>query len=212
MAPADGDDSGPLLLGAGLAILILPLLVLGLSAPLWVGVLAAATALVGAAAAQRLQRPRIAALPAPAQSATRDARAALARLEAARADICDRDVRATIEAMIGSARTIVEGVVADPAALGQVQRVLTYYLPRAAALAASYAALEARGDTARRAAVARVIARLDAAFRRYADRFADDALRLLDLELKLVDSALDEDLGEARTESRAEFQNRGGTG
>jgi hypothetical protein len=81
-----------------------------------------------------------------------------------------------------------------------VRRFLTYYLPRAAEIAEAYRALETSTvpDTTRLAATGDMIDRLDVAFTRYAANLQDADLDKLDIELKLLKSSLDEDLGPAQ--------------
>ena len=198
------EDAAPYILGAALAALVLPALVLGLSAPLWLGVMAALLIVAGAIVAARLRRRRetLALAPPgrrlPARAALADAHVALAHLDASAHAIHARDTRRHAQRIADAARVIVHGVDADPAALAAMQRVLTYYLPRAAAIVESYRVLEGHGgDPARLRRIEAILAKLDAAFHHYADRLADDALRLLDVEIRLVDAALKDDLGDA---------------
>ncbi len=193
-------DAGPYVLGAALAALILPAMVLGLSAPLWLGVATALAVLIGVVGAAKIQHRRQSpthAAHAPVRAALDDAAPALDRLETAAAGIRAFTTRVHVARIADAARLIVDRVSEDPSILAAVQRVLTYYLPRAAAIAESYRVLEARGgaDPARVARMEAIIARLDTAFQHYADRLADDALRLLDLEIRLMDGALKDDLG-----------------
>jgi hypothetical protein len=79
-------------------------------------------------------------------------------------------------------------------------------LPRAAEIADAYQALEksAVPDTARLAATGDMINRLDGAFTRYAANLQDADLDKLDIELKLLKSSLDEDIGPAPAAAPAE--------
>ena len=83
------------------------------------------------------------------------------------------------------------------ARLAAVQRLLTYYLPRTAEIAAAYLDLRSRKapDAERLAAIQDVLAKMEAAFQHFAGKLADDDLRGLDADLKLIDAALKEDLG-----------------
>ena len=195
------EDAAPYILGAVLAALILPALVLGLSAPLWLGVLVALAVLVCVIGAAKLAHRHEATLhapgaAAPARAVLAEAAPALQRLETAAAAIATLATRAHVGRIADAARLIIASVDEDPTTLAAVQRVLTYYLPRSAAIAESYRVLEARGgaDRARMTRIEAIIARLDIAFQHYADRLADDALRLLDVELRLVDAAMRDDL------------------
>jgi 5-bromo-4-chloroindolyl phosphate hydrolysis protein len=98
------------------------------------------------------------------------------------------------------ARDIFAAIERDPLRLDRVRRFLTYYLPRAAAITEAYRTLEksAVPDTARLAATAEMIDRLDGAFTSYAAGLQDAELDKLDIELKLLKSSLDEDIGPAK--------------
>ena len=198
------EDAAPYILGAALAAFVLTALVLGLSAPLWLGVAAALLILAGVFVAARVRRRREARALAPpgrllpARAALTDAAVALAHLDASAHAIRTPATRRHAQRIADAARVIVDGVDADPAALAAMQRVLTYYLPRAAAIVEGYRLLEGRGgDEARLRRIETILAKLDRAFQHYADRLADDALRLLDVEIRLVDAALKDDLGDA---------------
>ena len=97
-------------------------------------------------------------------------------------------------------REIFAGVEEDPLRVDRVRRFLTYYLPRAADLAEAYALLEKSGtrDTKRLAATGDLIDRLDTAFSHYATNLQEADLGNLDIELKLLKSSLDEDLGSSQ--------------
>lgn len=182
----------PLLFAAVVAAVALPLAVLGLSAPLWLGVLAAAATLFAGAILARTRR-HAPALPAPARTAFTDAEAAVDDLLAAAREVRDLKVRVVAQRIAHMTRTMIERARAEPGDLPRVQRALTYYAPRAAALADSYATMEDVGERTRLPEVARVLSRLDAHFVRCLDWLAGDARRALDLELRLIEAALDED-------------------
>jgi 5-bromo-4-chloroindolyl phosphate hydrolysis protein len=105
-----------------------------------------------------------------------------------------------IRHLVKVARDIFAAIERDPLRLDRVRRFLTYYLPRAAEIAEAYRALETSTipDTARLAAAGAMIDRLDGAFTRYAANLQDADLDKLDIELKLLKSSLDEDLGPAQ--------------
>lgn len=191
------------LLAAGV---VLPVLVLALAQPLWVGILAAAIVFVGLALFAAVQRPSGA--PVRAQRLAQgqravldavmaDARPALDTLMQVIADTPKNAVRDRLEAIAVIASDVVAAVEAEPERLGAVQRLLTYYLPRTAELATAYADLRARRapDSERLAAIQDVLAKMEAAFAHFAGKLADDDLRSLDADLKLIDAALKEDLG-----------------
>jgi len=121
------------------------------------------------------------------------------RLRAASGKIEDKAVGAKVKTLADIAADVFAKVEANPANAGNVRRFLTYYLPRAAEIAEAYRALEksAVPDTARLAAAGEMIDRLDGAFTRYAASLQDADLDKLDIELKLLKSSLDEDIGPA---------------
>jgi 5-bromo-4-chloroindolyl phosphate hydrolysis protein len=100
------------------------------------------------------------------------------------------------------ARDIFAAIERDPLRIDRVRRFLTYYLPRAAEITEAYVSLERSTvpDTARLAATGELIDRLDAAFTQYAANLQDADLDKLDIELKLLKSSLDEDIGPVRTD------------
>jgi 5-bromo-4-chloroindolyl phosphate hydrolysis protein len=99
--------------------------------------------------------------------------------------------------LAAAARAILEALERDPLRLDRVRRFLTYYLPRSAEISEAYVALERQPapDAGRLAAAGDMLDRLDAAFARYAQSLQDADLDKLDIELKLLKSSLDEDLG-----------------
>jgi 5-bromo-4-chloroindolyl phosphate hydrolysis protein len=72
-------------------------------------------------------------------------------------------------------------------------------LPRASEMATAYLLLERRPtpDRARLAETRLMIERLDEAFTKYADNLVDADLDTLNIDLKLLKDALDDDLGGA---------------
>lgn len=185
---------------------VLPVLVFVLAQPLWIGVLAAAMVFVGLALFAAVQRPRSAPLRAQRlaqgqravlDAVMADAGPALDTLTRIVADTPKNAVRDRLEGIAAIATDVVVAIEAEPERLGAVQRLLTYYLPRTAELAVAYADLRARKapDAERLAAIQDVLAKMEAAFAHFADKLADDDLRSLDADLKLIDAALKEDLG-----------------
>lgn len=184
----------PWVAAAALSTVVLPLAVLGLGLPLWAGVLAAAGTLVAGGAFARRRASVTHARPAPAHATVvEDAETAHTALVEAAREVADAAVRARLKSIAASTRTLIDRVTGDPALLGSLQRALAYYVPRAGALATAYAVMEDVGERERLPEVARVLARLDAWLARSLDITDADARRALDVELKLIDDALDED-------------------
>lgn len=204
----DSRGDGRFLLAGVSAATLLPTLVLGLHAPLWLGLLGAGAAFAGVSLLAAPRRPFDGVDPARigegqiavARAALSEAMPALDRLEAASKEIEDKGMRARTIAVAKIGREVVKDLEEQPRALPSVQRLLTYYLPRAAELAEAYHHMEERRVGAdRRTSVADVFAKLEAAFTHFRDQIADQDLRALDIDIRLVDEALQEDIGEAPT-------------
>ena len=195
------------IIGGAVAAIAVPALAIGAGMPFW---LACIIGIVAGGGTVAVLAPR-AAFPlldasgvargkvAFARELLTEAAPQAARLEQAAAAIRDRKVIECVRHMAVIARRIFAGIEKDPLRLDRVRRFLTYYLPRAAEIAQAYGALE-RSDTPdpqRLASTRALLERLDTAFTRYATSLQDADLDKLDIELKLLKSALDEDLGPA---------------
>ena len=125
-----------------------------------------------------------------------EATPALDRLEKAGATIRSPKIRETIGRLSKTARTILAGLEQNPERLSSVQRFLTYYLPSSAEIAESYGVLEQQRapDPARIKQTESVISKLDDAFSHYADSLLESDLSNLDVELRLIDAAVKEDI------------------
>lgn len=191
--------------GGVVAAILLPLLVIGVGMPFWIACIISASAGGGLVVLfsprklfERLDfsgaaRGKI----EFARELLTDAEPLAARLEVAVKSIRAAEVADRVRHLAAVSREIFAGVEKDPSRIDLVRRFLTYYLPRAAEIAEAYGSLE-RGnvpDTARIAATGDLIDRLDLAFTRYAANLQGADLGNLDIELKLLKSSLDEDLG-----------------
>jgi 5-bromo-4-chloroindolyl phosphate hydrolysis protein len=204
--PAASSGTNWLAGGAAAAILV-PLLTVGGGMPFWLACLigAAAGAGVGAILAPRNAFPRLDASGAArgkiafARELLTEAEPSAERLETAAKAIRARKVADRVRHLAGVARSIFAAIEKDPLRVDRVRRFLTYYLPRAAEIAEAYGSLEGSSlpDAMRMTSTGELIDRLDVAFTRYAANLQDADLDKLDIELKLLKSSLDEDLGMA---------------
>jgi 5-bromo-4-chloroindolyl phosphate hydrolysis protein len=194
--------------GGAAAAVLLPSLAIGLAMPFWIA-LAISAAAGGGIVVTLAPRNRFAALEASGMARGRiefasellaEAEPLAERMEDAASAIRTRAVADRIRHLVKVARDIFAAIERDPLRLDRVRRFLTYYLPRAAEIAEAYRALETSTvpDTARLAATGAMIDRLDGAFTRYAANLQDADLDKLDIELKLLKSSLDDDLGPAQ--------------
>jgi 5-bromo-4-chloroindolyl phosphate hydrolysis protein len=194
--------------GGAAAAVLLPSLAIGLGMPFWIA-LAISAAAGGGIVVTLAPRNRFAALEASGMARGRiefasellaEAEPLAERMEDAASAIRTRAVADRIRHLVKVARDIFAAIERDPLRLDRVRRFLTYYLPRAAEIAEAYRALETSTvpDTTRLAATGDMIDRLDVAFTRYAANLQDADLDKLDIELKLLKSSLDEDLGPAQ--------------
>jgi 5-bromo-4-chloroindolyl phosphate hydrolysis protein len=191
--------------GAVATAVLLPLLAIGVAMPFWIACIISVLAGAGVVAmlAPKRMFERLDASGAArgkiefARELLTDAEPLAARLEVAVKSIRAAEVADRVRHLAAVSREIFAGVEKDPSRIDLVRRFLTYYLPRAAEIAEAYGSLE-RGnvpDTARIAATGDLIDRLDVAFTRYAANLQGADLGNLDIELKLLKSSLDEDLG-----------------
>jgi 5-bromo-4-chloroindolyl phosphate hydrolysis protein len=141
-------------------------------------------------------RPTIKGNPA-VKAAFADALPALARLEKVIETTPKNQMRDRLERIALTGRKIIVEVEADPALLTAVSRLLTYYLPRTADLAEAYAQLREKGVEApeRRSAMEDVVGKLEDAFTHYESRLVDDDFKGVDVDIRLLNEALKEDLG-----------------
>jgi 5-bromo-4-chloroindolyl phosphate hydrolysis protein len=199
-----------------MAAVMVPLLAIGAGMPFWLACLigAAAGSGVGVLVAPRSAFPQLDASGvargkiAFVRELLTDATPQAQRLDAAANAIRAPQIAVRVRHLSSIARGIFAALEKDPLRIERVRRFLTYYLPRAAEIAEAYAALErgALPDTPRMASTGELIDRLDTAFTRYAASLRDADLDKLDIELKLLKSSLDEDLGPAIAPAKAPDQ------
>lgn len=127
----------------------------------------------------------------------KEAQPAADRLSAAAIGITDKPIKDKVRHLEQIARDVFGKVEANPASAAAIRRFLSYYLPRAAEVSEGYAALEDKRapDASRLKEVGDVIGKLEDAFVHYADSLVDNELGSLDIDLKLIQQSLKEDLG-----------------
>ena len=205
--------------GAVATAVLLPLLAIGAGMPFW---LAGLISLLAGAGTVAIFAPKKLFAQLDASGAARAkiefarelltaAEPMAGRMEAAAKSIRSREVAERVRRLVGTARDIFTAVEKDPLRIDRVRRFLTYYLPRAAEIAEAYGSLERSlvPNQARIAAAGELIDRLDLAFTRYAASLQDADLDTLDIELKLLKSSLDEDLGPIAGANAARDQVKG---
>jgi 5-bromo-4-chloroindolyl phosphate hydrolysis protein len=119
------------------------------------------------------------------------------RLSAAAIGITDKTIKERVRHLEQIAREVFGKVEANPGSAAGIRRFLSYYLPRAAEVSEGFAALEDKRapDQKRLGEVGEVIGKLEDAFVHYADSLVDNELGSLDIDLKLIQQSLKEDLG-----------------
>lgn len=195
--------------GGVAAAILLPLLAIGVGMPFWIAL--PISALAGGGIVAVLAPKKMFAeldLSGAARGRIEFARELLTeaqpladRMEKAAAGIRTGAVADRVRNLVKTARDIFAAIERDPLQIDRVRRFLTYYLPRAAEITEVYGLLERSPapDAARLTATGALIDRLDTAFRRYGSSLRDADLDKLDIELRLLKSSLDEDIGPAPT-------------
>jgi 5-bromo-4-chloroindolyl phosphate hydrolysis protein len=199
-----GNDLNWIVSGVAGAILLPVLTWIGV--PIWLAIIIAVVAFAGLVV---LLTPRrlfeglnVAAVGkekvAFAQDLLNDAVPAAARLRIAAQKIADKTVHGRVLHLAAICQDVFDKVEKNPDSASAVRRFLSYYVPRSAEIAEGYAALEEKHapDPVKVAEVAGVIEKLEGAFVHYADSLADSELGSLDVDLKLIQSSLKEDLGQ----------------
>jgi len=164
---------------------------------------------------ERPVRPRISPRPAPAPLrdpavAGEDARATLIRgvvnqamahmrtVDAKARGIQDIETAAILTRIAAMGGRICQAVAEQPAGFDAAQRTLTYHAEKAALLAEMAGAHEGGADGERLGNVRRVLARMERLFEETETALKAEDRREMDLDLKLIDQALDEDLDRHR--------------
>ena len=190
------------LLAGVAAAIALPGCVLLLGFPLWLGAVIAAGIFVGLRLALRpsgfgLKLDDMAeAQTQTVRSLLAEGEAALERLNAAQRQIEDKSMQAAVATLCATADGILAHVKAEPERVMAVRRLLTFYLPNAAALAEGWQTLEGNTDPSpeRMAQTREVVNALKDAFVKFESQADASELQALDLNLKVVKDSLKSDL------------------
>jgi 5-bromo-4-chloroindolyl phosphate hydrolysis protein len=121
-----------------------------------------------------------------------DAEPARVRLEAA-ASAAGEPVGIRLRTMVTRVKDVIASLEADPSRLSDVQRLFTYYLPATADLLAARGALAGSGETARLAEIDTMIGKLGQAYDDFAARLSGHDARSLEIDMRLLDQALDQE-------------------
>jgi len=130
----------------------------------------------------------------------REGDAALERLRAAPRRIHDQLMREEIRLLTMKADRVLREVRNDPDKVMAVRRLLTFYLPNAASVAEGWRALENKSEPSpeRVRQTRETMAGLNDAFTRFADQLHEPQMQTLDLDLKVLNDALKQDLDAVR--------------
>jgi hypothetical protein len=121
-----------------------------------------------------------------------DADPARVRLEAA-ASAAGEPLGARLRNMVSRVKQVVAGLETDPSRLSDVQRLFTYYLPATADLLAARGALAGTSEASRLSEIDTMIGKLDLAYDDFAARLSGHDARSLELDLRLLDQAIDQE-------------------
>lgn len=184
---------------ATLAALVAALVAFRLHLPLWLVAAVATGVWFGVQAL--LPRPHGGELLDDARAETaraliEDGAVALDRLRSAGARMQDPEMRASVDRLAATAGRVLAEVRTAPAKAMGVRRLLTFYLPTAASLAEGWRSLEDRRTPSpeRLAQTHETLLALNDAFDRFADELDAPRLETLDVDLRLLNDALNADL------------------
>lgn len=197
-----GNDTNWILAGFAAAV-VLPVLV-WLGMPFWIALVLTLVAFAGLLfllAPRRLfeglnmeaiGKERV----AFARELLTEAEPAAQRLKAAGSRIHNAEIRKRVDHLADIAADIFAKVEEKPTRAPAVRRFLSFYLPRAAEISEGYAIIEnKRAPNPRRLAeVAAMVEKLEGAFVHYSDSLAESELGTLDVDLRLIEASMKEDL------------------
>jgi hypothetical protein len=99
-----------------------------------------------------------------------------------------------LRSIVKNAEIMQHELLRDSSKLSEVQRVFTYYIPATADLLTARGKAIANNDEAKALDIDNMIARLEAAFRDFAARLHGEDVRSIDIDIKLLDQSLKQDL------------------
>ncbi|HEX8568406.1 MAG TPA: 5-bromo-4-chloroindolyl phosphate hydrolysis family protein [Caulobacteraceae bacterium] len=196
-------SSGAAAIVAGtVAALVPPILVLGFDQPaglglgLGFGIGGALFGLLGlgrgSGGAGRVEDGRN----ATARELIAEGQAALERLRRTGRAVRDELMREEIKLLTMKADRVIREAQADPSTAMQVRRLFTFYLPNAASVAEGWRVLEDKPEREPELAgqARETVAALNDAFSKFADDMHEPKLQTLDLDLRVLNNALKQDL------------------
>ena len=196
------------LLAGTVAALLPPVLVVGFDQPIGLGLglgFGLGGALFGMLGLARGRPPSaLDGLPearaSTAKALIEEGQAALDELRATTRLVRDALMREELKLLVMKAERVLSEVRTEPSCAMQVRRLFTFYLPNAANVAEGWRALESKSERAPDLEVQTrdTVAALNDAFTRFADEMHEPKMQALDLDLKVLNSALKEDLAESR--------------
>jgi hypothetical protein len=104
-----------------------------------------------------------------------------------------------VDKLARDGNAITEAVTADPSKLAPVMRFFTYYLPATSDLVEDRLKLADHAGAARLAEIDSTLARLGEAFGAFRSAVLEPELQSVDLDITLLDDALDADLEDLKT-------------
>ena len=129
-----------------------------------------------------------------------EGQAALERLRRTGRAVRDELMREEIKLLAMKAERVIREAQADPSCAMQVRRLFTFYLPNAASVAEGWRVLENKPqpEPVLSAQTRETVANLNDAFSRFAEEMHEPKLQTLDLDLRVLNNALKQDLEETR--------------
>lgn len=123
-----------------------------------------------------------------------EATAFLRRLDVAAENLQDREAREVCVRLVEMGKKLIDAVARSPGKFPIAQRTLTYHLPKAIYLGELLVELQASPDAKRSASAIHVLGRMEMLLERTLLDLAAPDMAEMDLEMRLINQALDEDL------------------